>query len=190
MINIKKSEIKKFRNKYLSIANRQFDLLLRAYNVKSIDNLLENEIPKQRIQQLTSIISPMNEAVLKELSSHFKKWKFEGADGCDSVWDNIKTEHKLSLGNSNSWTGHWYSRKVPVHLLMKLKFNGRKVSEICMFIVDLSECSEDSQWPIIPSDTSSFSSLVIHNVDVNNIVPIFGNLQTCRKWCKPVYESV
>jgi hypothetical protein len=183
-------QISLFRTLYLAEAQDRFKRLFDLYGVAGIENLLENEIPKQRAAQIASIISPLNEAILNSVSDHFDLWEFAGDDGGDSCWDGVLMEHKLSLSLSNSWTGHPYSQKVPWHLLMKLGFEKNRISKLCMFLVDLEKCCEYSQWPTESDGSNSFASLRIHISDVDQIIPIFGGLRPCKKYCGIVYENV
>lgn len=188
---ITNEQVNLFREIYPRELNISIKKLLDAYRIKNIEELVDNEDDSQQTQQLASILSPLNESVLKDICKQInEKWEYTGGLGYDSVWNSVCLEHKLSLSSSNSWTGHPYSNKLPWHLLMKVEILGNSLKRLFVCMINLDGCSEHTAWPTKSYESASYSSLKIHNDDSNNIIPIFGKLLPKRKWNKVILEDV
>jgi len=180
-----------FRREFLLAWNESIGYWLSAYRTKSLIEVIKNEDPSQRTQQLSSMLSPLNEQIIKHICSKVNpSWKMVGGLGYDSVFGSIPIEHKFGANMSNSMTGHPYSNKTSWHLLMKCDFGDRKINKIWIGTVSLDSCSEFSQWPTKVYESSSYSSLKLHNSDINNVDCIFGGLTPSRKWLKFLFESI
>lgn len=188
---LNKNEVKRFVREYPRALNESFLKLLEAYRTDNVESLISNEDPSQQTQQKSSMLSPLNEQVLKYISPIVSsKWKYQGGLGYDSMWGRIPLEHKFSSNTSNSWTGHPYSNKTDYHLLMKADISGNQIKGLFVGIINLEECSEFTQWPKTVYETASYSSLKIHNSDIEKMQLIFGNLVPCRKWAKVILEGI
>jgi hypothetical protein len=184
-------QIELFRNIYPLEFNVSLGKLIEAYRITDICDLVGNEDSSQQTQQLASIVSPLNESVLKYISKKINpNWEYQGGLGFDSMWSGVELEHKLSLSGSNSWTGHPYSNKLPWHLLMKFKLDVDKIKSLFVGMINLETCSELTNWTSTQSPSSSYATLKIHNDDVENIIPIFGGLCKKKKWTSIIFEDI
>lgn len=187
---ITKDQIKIFREVYPETFAEKLYHLKIAYGVDDINDSINDEIENQKTQQLTSRVSPMNDAVLCEISKIVNPdWESTAGKGFDSMWGTYQLEHKLGMGMSKGWTGHPYSNKTPWHLLMKIQVGADKLTGVLIAMINLDECSK-TFWPKTSGKSDSYSTLKIHNDDISRATMIFGELSTSTKWAKEHLEVI
>lgn len=133
-------------------------------------------------QEITKVISPLFNSWLKK---ELKKIGFELKEGkgMDYFWNGIDLEGKLSLSNSNAWTGNGFP-KTNWHLLIKINFNNNGLidgSFVCLApINDCESCWTDS------GKKDNFSTLQLRTVDYEKIILIVGTFKKNRVYLKPI----
>ena len=179
-------------NKFVDDFKLKFDFIIRSIldlvEKNSIDEMFEGEIEKQKSSQKASWLSPIVDIVLEHVIDDLDiDWVFVAGDGYDSVFEGNKLEHKFSMSSSNAWTGHPYSNKVDLHLLMKIELN--EVSEIDKCWIAIANLKEHS-YISSNSEKSSYATVKILIDDYDDVDIIYGELEKSRKFCKPILKDI
>jgi hypothetical protein len=185
-------------NKIIGYINEEIQLVLNAHNLhistkkSRIQDAFDND--SQTTADVTKtlsplIITPLFKDSLIMLSNRFKNVT---GPGFDMKFDEIPIEVKITQSNK-TWTGNKHSSKTPVHVLIKIELNNSGfVDKLFFGVIDLDDCSGLTKWVHTTSkkknsensENSGFSSLSIHNSDINKMNSIIGRLEPDRKWAK------
>jgi len=167
--------------------NEKLRQLMDVFEIDNWEDFLVEEDEKQRTSKRASFLSPMVDLCIQKAAKELKlDWKFIAGDGFDSILEGEQIEHKFSLSTGNSWTGHPYSNKVPKHLLIKTEISNNILDKLFIGVVELGDMNYRSS----ANGTSSFSSIKIHNDDLERCNLLYGGLQPKIKWCNVIPHCV
>jgi len=166
--------------------------LIKLLYEKDWERVFIGEANDQRVSKRASLLSPFVDACLQRTSDKLKlNWKFIADNAYDSIINGTEVEHKFSLSETNSWSGHPYSNKVPLHLLIKFFINENKINKMFMGFVKFARDNSNYSKKEY-NHTNSYSTIKIHNNDYfdNRYDLLIGQLLPKRKWCEPILETI
>lgn len=140
----------------------------------------------KKTEEKTKIVSPIFNAVLCEYLKEFEFYRNE-INGADYLFENLDLEGKLTIGDTNYWTGNGF-KKTNWHILKKITLNENgTINKSSCYLLPVDECK--SGWTS-PVKTSNFSNLKINSEDFHKLVIVHGgvDLHRKRKYIQPVLK--
>lgn len=157
---------------------------------KNLDEMVENDDPKQKTQSKTKFLAYFYEQQLMDsFLEHGIEIERSGIKGSDYKIFKKLFEAKLSLsGDGSGWTGNNYSLvKVNDYILIKLQFDeNNKVTKSFFGILSLDDDSL-TKWSFNnEKKDNAFSNMKIRKEDIDKIRVIKGDMKVNPKFIKDI----
>ena len=138
----------------------------------------------RQTQEKTKCVAPCLDSIFARLiEGYIPEFKIDETVGRDYKWGDEGYECKITLGETNGWTGNGYA-KTPNHILLRFTMNeDGMITHMFASLVDLNKC--ESRWTD-PTTTSNFSTLSFLKEDVDMINVIIGDIKINRKFIAPI----
>lgn len=186
--NIKEiiSEINRYLQKRLKLEIEWGNL---GEDIKFVD-LFASSSESQKTQDITKEFQSIwTKAIRKVLFKYLRGGNFNEGSHFDIILDNEEYEIKTT---SAHWTKEWAGNKnslhkVGKHILIKYKLGDYGIDEAVILVVDLNSC-KNTKWTPGTSKGTAFSSLKIHESDINCVDILLGDLiltKQSKKWLTP-----